>query len=230
MLRDRATALRKAGIDDALITKLEARAAVGEFQAAASLSPAGASARAVTQMDEGLVHHLITAEGRTGNAFIKEGINGCHVTSELEAFEAANPRWAFELEKSKAAGGTTFRRYKQWLWNDPATPPPTSRALRPGGSKFKPADWTPSTSPKTTADDLQTLLREGEDAWGSWRNTNSGLATTTDEFGRGLAGTNPPAISSSTVEFSGFFDFIPGTSGTAPQWRIRTFFVDASWF
>jgi hypothetical protein len=230
MLRDRVAALRKAGIDEALIKKLEARAAIGELQAAAPLSPAGASARAVTQMDGGFVHHMIKAEGRTGGAFVKQGISGCHVTAELEAFESANARWAFELEKTKEAGGTIFRRYKQWLWKDASTPPPTSRALRPGGSKFNPADWTLSTSPKTTADSLQALLREAEDAWGAWRSNNPILARTEREFGRGLAGTNPPATSSSKVEFSGFFDYYAGTSSAGEQWRLITGFVDASWF
>jgi hypothetical protein len=181
-------------------------------------------------MDERFVHHMIKAEGQTGGAFVKQGISGCHVTAELEAFEKANPAWAFELEKTKAAAGTTFHRYKQWLWKGSGTPP-TSRALRPGGSKFNPADWTASTAPKTTAEDLQTLLREAEDAWGVWRNANPTLATSGEEFGRGLAGTNPPAISTgSKVEFSGFLDYIPATSTTGAQWRLRTAFVDASWF
>ena len=230
MLRDRVTTLREAGIDNALIKKLEARVGAGELQAAASLSPAGESARLVTQLDEKFVHHLIVGEGQTGGAFVSRGIGGCHVTAELRAFEKANPRWAFELERTREAGGTVFRRYKQWLWKDGTKPPPTSRALRPGGSRFKAADWTESLAPKTTADDLHTLLLEAEDAWGAWRTANPTAATSRREFGRGLAGTNPAAVSSSGVEFSGFFDYFPATSDVAARWRLSTVFVDASWF
>jgi len=229
MLSDRVAALEKAGVDNALIKKLEARAALGELQAAAPLSAAGTSARAVTQMDEKFVEHMIKAEGQTGSAFVNEGISGGHVTAELAAFEKANPKFAFQLEKTKAAGGTTFRRYRQWLWNGTGSPP-TSKALRPGGGRFNAADWTPSSSPKTTADSLGALLREGEDAWGSWRIANPAAATSGREFGRGLAGTNPAAVSSSGVEFSGFFDYVKGTSSTPPQWSLSTIFVDASWF
>ncbi|WP_205650236.1 eCIS core domain-containing protein [Actinoplanes solisilvae] len=230
MLQDRATALRKAGVDEALVKRIEARAAVGELQATATMSATGASARAVTRVDEAFVRHLLVGEGRTGTDFVNRGINGCHVTAELEAFAKANPRWGFEQLQVKPAAGTTFRHYRQWIWKSTTVPPPTSRALRPGGSRFNAGDWTPSTSPKTTGDSLPVLLRETEDAWGAWRHANPTAATTTNEFGRGLAGTNPAAISTSGVDFSGFFDYVAATSTTPAYWRLRTAFVDASWF
>ncbi|MFZ5443178.1 MAG: DUF4157 domain-containing protein [Myxococcota bacterium] len=228
MLADRAAALEKAGLDPALIRRLEARAAVGEFQASKPLSLQASRARGVTVFDEDFVQHVIDAERKTGSTFVKEGIGGCHVTAELQAFEKANPQWAFELEKTKAAAGTTFRRYKQWLWKGSGAAP-TSKALRPGGSKFNPADWISATPPKTTADSLQVLLSEGEDAWGAWHLANPAASVSSlGNFGS-YTGT-AVARATSGIEFSGYFSYLPATSTAPARWRLRTLFVDGSWF
>jgi hypothetical protein len=229
-LADRAALLRRLGLDDALVTRIEARAIAGRFMGTAPTAAVAQQARLVTTMDEEFVEHLLRPKPTAGSTFASNGVNGGHVTAELQAFEKANPAYAFELDRVKqSASGATYRRFNQYLWNGTG-PAPTSKALRPGGSKFNAADWVKSSSPKTAADDIGALLADAEDAWARWHAANPGLAASDKAFGRGLAGAKPPAVSASNVEFSGFFDYTPATSTTPARWRIKTVFVDASWF
>ncbi len=230
-LADRAALLRRLGLDEALARRVEARALLGELQATVPTSAVGLQARLATTVDEAMVEHLLHAEGQTGGAFLKNGVSGGHVTAELQAFEKANPQYAFDLDKVKqSATGGTYRRWKQYLWKGKGTPP-TSKALRPGGSKFNGGDWDLSLSPKTTGDDARALLADADDAWARWLDANPTLSRSGDAFGRGLSGTGPPAISASQVEFSGYFDYTAATSTAPERWRLaRTLFVDASWF
>ena len=240
----RIAALRAAGLDTRLnLIELEqtavARRAYQQFLQAEELSTEAVIGRnmGTTIIDEDFVKKLLYPQGRNLREFTSFGVRGGHVDSELLAFERANPEYAF-LETSPTPprpGREGFHRYEQYRWNQPTSPPPLGSPLRPGGLRFNPADWVKSNQLKTTASDLQSMLLEMEDAFSKWRIQNSTLATTQTQWGRGLSatgavGSGQAAISKGGIEFSGYFTYTPATSTTLPQWRIRSGFVDASWF
>jgi hypothetical protein len=244
----RVAALRTAGLEAAGldVTAVERAALAGgelqRFLAATPLSAEAVTGRAgSTIIDQNLVEHLMYMEAREGTSFVNMGVRGGHVTAELQAFEKANPKFAF-VKTSPATpkpGRAGYHRYEQYLWDDVAakspTPPPLGSPARPGGAAFNPAHWQKSVQLKTTADDLQKMLIEMEDAFAKWRTANPTLATTQEQWGRGLtpagaSGSNPPAVSAGGVEFSGYFTYTPATSTTPATWRIRTAFVEGSWF
>lgn len=255
-LAERLAALRTAAIPNLDLVELEQVAvARGEFQrfmASTALSPEAASARGTVVIDEAFTRKTLFPDARSTDAFVQYGVRGGHVTGELQAFERANPQFAF-AETSPATprpGRAGFHRYDQYLWDPVAsgspTPPPVEvvnasgarvpNPLRPGGTSFNPAHWIRSTQVKTTADSLQRFLLEMENAFAQWRVANPGLATGGGTaWGRGLTpagavGGGAPALSNG-IEFSGYFTYQPPTSaGSPPRWLIRSGFVDASWF
>jgi len=109
--------------------------------------------------------------------------------SNLLHFVEQNPRYAVVETSRRSAGGTIYREYDQYQWNQPGDPPPLGDRRRPGGTGFTQAEaasWDLSRVPKTTADSLQPFLRDAEAAWEQWRSSNfvagsppSGLATST---------------------------------------------------
>ncbi len=233
-LGQRITALKAAGVKPETVALIEqqayARRELAEFLAAQPVARSAALARTgSTVMDEDLVRHLMFAEERKAAEFVKMGIRGGHHTGRLQAFLAANPQFAIVEDAVKAAGGNTYRRFAQYRWTSGGAPP-LAPELRPGGVRFNAADWERSLQPKTTVDNFGTFLQQGEDAWTQWRIANPSLARTGREWGRGLAGSRPPAVSADGVEFSGFFEYRPATATAPEAWRIETSFVEASWF
>ncbi len=235
-----------------------ARRELTSMLAATPLSSEAAAARSAgaTIIDEEFVRKTMYPQARAVEEFRQYGVRGGHVDGLLRDFERANPEYAF-LETTPSPiqpGRSGFHRYEQYVW-DPvasgtATPPPIGSPLRPGGASFNPSHWVRSNQLKTTANDLQRFLLEMEDAFARWRGANPGLATAPpgppapgstapgppqDQWGRGLTptgatGSRPRAVSSGGVEFSGYFTYTPGTTSSPATWRIRSGFVDASWF
>ncbi|HET6763223.1 MAG TPA: hypothetical protein VFH27_06115, partial [Longimicrobiaceae bacterium] len=244
----RTTALRPllpAGMLDVQQLEREAISAgvLARFRATPAIGRTAALSRDGSLIiDEDVVEHLIYPRPRSSlPQFRQMGVAGGHLDSELRALERANPNYAFLEDAAvspRPAAGTRFHRYRQFQW-DPtaggAPNAPTAAALRPGGASFNAAHWVESIQTKTTVDNIQTMLIEAEDAFTQWRTTNPGLATTQDQWGRGLtpagaSGSLPPAVSANGVEFSGRVTYTPASGAAPATWRWRTAFVEASWF
>ncbi|MCG8419053.1 MAG: DUF4157 domain-containing protein [Proteobacteria bacterium] len=231
--------LREAGVSDDLIKGIQARwqqasyfASPG-FQALERSSPNLRAAGSIMG-DQRLVRHLM-APGPSRGGFVANGIHGGHHTGSLQEFVRNHPQYYLVEAASRPAARTTFRRYFQFRWRgngpkpgpgDPRLPTSPGPGNTPvAGTHYDSNLWQLSTQPKTTADSLQILMREADDAWIRWRTANPGPATNPAMREFGGPGGVPPAVSGNGVHFAGFYTYDPA-SGT---WRINTMFMEASW-
>jgi hypothetical protein len=233
--------LREAGISEDLIRGVRARWQQGSYftspgyQALEASSPHLRAAGSIMN-DERLVGHIMIP-GPPRGGFVGNGLHGGHHTDSLLEWTNRNPtnRFVVVEEANRGAARTTFRRYSQYQWLDtgPKPVPGDPRLPRPAGSGGRPVAgthydstlWQLSSQPKTTADSIQILMREADDAWVQWRTTNPGYALNpaNTEFG-GLKGI-PPAVSTGGVEFSGFYSY----DATTQTWSIKTVFMEGAW-
>ncbi len=208
---------------------------------------AAARAGGTVIISEDAVEHMMFPQARTGSSFVADGLGGGHVEANLRSWLARNPTYAVVETTPAARASSGFHRYEQWHYTGaPGTEPPIGALNRPGGTGFNPTApgyWVRSSMVKTTVEDIQVLLQQGEDAFNQWRLADRVRALDDSvAFGRGIAppqsagapaGTaapRVPAISERGIEFGGFFDYVPPSTNAPAYWRIRTLFIESSWF
>ncbi len=223
--------LREAGLPQDIIEQVKIVGAGAELKT--HITSETAAGRTQTIFHDEAVSHLMFPED-PGAAFKGSGINGGHNTQRLVDF-ANNHESIVVIEQSnKAAGGTTFHKYDQYKWKGTGPKPSPGDPRLPGGSSYNPDDWVKAQYPKTTADDLQGLMREANGAWESFMSTRiagdpkaappgSGTDGQRFEFGMG----KPAAIApDSAIPFGGFATY----DATQRKWVLSTVFVEGTWF
>ena len=226
--------LRDAGVSEDLIRGVEARWQRGSYFASPdyqALEAASPNLRATGSImrDERLVEHLMIP-GPPKGGFAGNGLYGGHHTDRLLDYTNRNPanHYVVVEEASRNEAGTTFRRYSQYEWRGTGAKPMPGDARFPNpvrgpgtpvaGTHYDSNLWRFSSQPKTTADSIQILMREADDAWVRWRTANPGSAA--NPLNREFTG-----ASRGGVQFTGFYDYDAAT-GT---WTMRSVFLEAQW-
>ncbi|MFP2929652.1 hypothetical protein ACLESO_31530, partial [Pyxidicoccus sp. 3LG] len=172
-----------------------------------------------------MTHLLYPADVNTTAGDWKDrGLSGGHDNKVLQDWLRNRPRiHLVETGQKTLPNGSKVYRYDQYRWKGPGEPPPmTDTAKRPGGASFEPGKWVRSDQPKTTADDSPAMFALAEDAFMAWYQKNQALAQTSTKFG-------PETVQG--VAFGGFYEVIPPQPpSTTPRFRLRTVYVEASWF
>jgi hypothetical protein len=223
--------LREAGLPQDLIEQVKLVGARAELQT--HINAEQAAGKTQTIFHDEAVNHLMFPED-TGAGFKGSGINGGHQTQRLLDF-ANNHKSIVVIEQgNKAAGGTTFRKYDQYKWKGTGPKPSPGDPRLPGGSSYNSNDWVKAQYPKTTADDLQGLMREANAGWETFMSTRiaanpnaapPGPGTDGQRFEFGMG--KPAAIApGSAIPFGGFATY----DGTGGKWVLSTVFVEGTWF
>ena len=110
----------------------------------APAAEAAAAGRPRSSTDELADHILIPSDA---GEFKAKGLHGGHVTAHLMDFCAAS---AFHMREvaNRDAGGTRWRLFEQWRWNERLSKKPTMPQRAAGRRRFDAKQWTLSDQPK----------------------------------------------------------------------------------
>ncbi|KYF99646.1 hypothetical protein BE20_58830 [Sorangium cellulosum] len=230
--------LREARVPEALIDEIQ-RPFQSE-QAKAALMQYEAQGRPhhglIELVAEKIQHLMFPRDVNTTKAdWVDAGISGGHGEAQMKEWLKHRPELELVRTKSKPLpDGSNAFLYDQWRWMGPnSAPPAPGDPTRPGGSSFNadaPGNWVKSRQPKTTVEDLPSMLRLAEDAFQAWVTANPDAAQAGNAFGRGSSGEGTK-VESGGVEFGGFYEAVrPTPPDTAYRYRIKTVFLEARWF
>jgi hypothetical protein len=204
--------LREAGASEMLLDRVRS---VEARRVMENHSPiAGSKSAHVT---EALIDHVIWPRGRSVSEFLGKGVEGGHHTRRLLDFAHPNSDYVFVEIASKPAAGSIARRFEQYKWNGGGAVPFPGSGQFPTDKNFSATGWIKSKVPKTTLDDPEALLREGEEAFQTFvelhplHSIKDGQRTFS-------------VVTQAGVEIGGYFNKTP--AGLTPS----TLFIEASWF
>jgi hypothetical protein len=159
--------------------------------------------------------------------FLGTGIKGGHHDQLLHDFCDRHPQIVIVKESEKIVGAV-YRKYSQHWWKGSGSKPALSDSRFPKGGDADAgsyhSDWALAKKggyplPKTTFENLLSFLLAVDEAWHEWYNANallahSGLDDQFTHFSKMVG-----------VQITAFFDYYP-----PDKFRLRTVFVEASWF
>jgi hypothetical protein len=176
----------------------------------------GAMGAKGSNLDVKLIDHVLWPQERSTSEFVEKGMNGGHHTARLLAMGWPNGKYVFVEVATKPAAGSMARLFDQYKWKGAGEMPKPGSGRFPKDNRFDPTGWAKSEVPKTTFDDAEALLREGEDAWQKWLDAG---AKPTGNQRTGFA-----ATTTSGIPVAGFFK--ESDQGITP----KSVFVEESWF
>ncbi|MGB0386713.1 MAG: hypothetical protein ACPGWR_18025 [Ardenticatenaceae bacterium] len=228
-LFDKFHVLRKEGAPDGLLRRVGVPEELTRYRNSAQFRALRASWPSFSSIvDNKLISHLMIPSDPGRRLFWQAGIKGGHHDKLLHDFVDSHPQYIIVKEAEKLVGGLVYRKYSQYRWkgSGPKPLPHDSRFPKPGdaGAGTSHSDWVLAKRggvalPKTTFENLLSFLVAADEAWYKWYDANSvkahsGFDEQFTHFSM-FAG----------IELTGFFDYI-----LPDQFRLRTVFVEASWF
>jgi hypothetical protein len=221
--------LREAGLPKDIIEQVKLVGARAELQT--HVNAETAAGRTQIMFNDKAVSHLMFPED-SGAKFKGKGIDGGHETQRLLDFTNNHESIVVVEVATKSVGGTTFHKYEQYKWKGTGPKPSPGDPRLPGGPNYNSNDWVKSTYPKTTADDLQVMMKEATAGWENLMSTRIAAdpnaappAPDTEGFAFGLG--NPAAHApGSGIQFGGYAAY----DATQGKWVLNTVFVEETWF
>ncbi|MGB0386989.1 MAG: hypothetical protein ACPGWR_19410 [Ardenticatenaceae bacterium] len=230
---DKLRVLRAEGAPDMLLRKIGVPGERDRYLASAKFHTLTSSFPSLltsgSMVHEELVSHLMIPLDPGRRTFLRDGINGGHHDGLLHEFINHHPKYVIVKEAQKVANGVLYRKYSQYRWkgsgpkpkaHDPRFPKPGDADAGTYDSDWALAKQAGVPLPKTTFSTLQDFLPAVDEAWSRWYNANTKLASSK---------ARRPFTHHSTltgIEVTGFFNYIRLTD----QFRLKTVFVEASWF